>query len=360
MKLLRRAGYCLKDKRRLNFSGENRMKYWFKLFILIFCFFGLEAGKGYAQQNIQFSQYIFNTLSVNPAYAGYKEEWFAQMALRNQWTGLPGAPKTGQISIDGILDPQTTKHGVGLQITSDKLGPQNSTSATANYAFRLQLDAADTKRLSFGLGAGFTQYSLDGDALTTVDGNDQAVPTGNSSNIVPDFRAGIYYTTPYWYFGASVLNLLSGQKSIDDYRRNSGTIADNIVHTRHLYLVAGSLVNVSPDFRVRPSIMIREDFKGPTNADFNVMGIFSDRIWLGAGYRTSLKVFKKEYENTDVSSQAAIIGIAQFYVNERFRIGYSYDYAVSALSGYQSGTHELTVGISFGKAPRASICPRVF
>jgi hypothetical protein len=107
-------------------------------------------------------------------------------------------------------------------------------------------------------------------------------------------------------------------------------------------------------------MQIREDFKGPTNADFNAMAIFNDRIWLGAGYRTSLKLFKKEYQNTDVSSQAALIGIAQFYVNERFRIGYSYDYAVSKLSGYQSGTHELTVGIAFGKAPKASICPRVF
>lgn len=334
------------------------MKYCFKI-LLLFCIIGLCAGRADAQQNIQFSQYIFNTLSVNPAYAGYKEEWFVQSALRNQWVGLDGAPKTAQISIDGILDPQTTKHGVGVQITADKLGAQSSTSATLNYAFRLQLDGADTRRLSFGLGVGVAQYSLNGSALTTVDGDDQAVPLGNSSNISPDFRVGIYYTTPYWYVGLSALDLINNAKSVDDYRRST-TYSDNIIRTRHLYFVAGSLINVAPDFRVKPSMMIREDFKGPTNADFNVMTIFSDRIWLGAGYRTSLKLLKKEYENTDVSSQAAIIGIAQFYVNERFRIGYSYDYAVSKLSGYQTGTHELTVGISFGKAPKASICPRVF
>jgi len=312
-----------------------------------------------AQQNIQFSQYIFNTLSVNPAYAGYKEEWFAQTALRNQWVGVSGAPKTGQLSIDGILDPQTTKHGVGAQLTADKLGAQSSTSATLSYAFRLQLDGADTRRLSFGLGAGVAQYSLNGEALTTVDGSDQALPTGNSSKLSPDFRVGVFYTTPYWYVGLSALDLLSNAKATDDYRRTSG-FADNISRVRHLYFIAGSLVNVNPGFRVRPSMMIREDFKGPTNADFNVMGIFSDRIWLGAGYRTSLKVFKKEYQNTDVSSQAALIGMAQFYVNERFRIGYSYDYATSKLSGYQSGTHEITIGVAFGKAPKASICPRVF
>lgn len=334
------------------------MRYCFKILLFI-CFIGLCTGRADAQQNIQFSQYIFNTLSVNPAYAGYKEEWFVQSALRNQWVGLDGAPKTAQLSIDGILDPQTTKHGVGAQITSDKLGPQSSTSFTLNYAFRLQLDGADTRRLSFGLGAGAAQYSLNGNKLTTVDGDDQAVPVGNSSKISPDFRVGIYYTTPYWYIGLSALDLLNNTKSVDDYRR-SADFSDNIIRTRHLYFVAGSLVNVAPDLRIRPSMMIREDFKGPTNADFNVMTIFADRIWLGAGYRTSLKLFKKEYQNTDVSSQAAIIAIAQFYVNERFRIGYSYDYAASKLSGYQSGTHELTVGISFGKAPKASICPRVF
>lgn len=337
---------------------NDLMKYCYKI-LLLFCLIGLCTGRADAQQNIQFSQYIFNTLSVNPAYAGYKEEWFVQSALRNQWVGLDGAPKTAQVSIDGILDPQTTKHGVGAQITSDKLGAQSSTSATLNYAFRLQLDGADTRRLSFGLGVGVAQYSLNGSALTTVDGDDQAIPLGNASNLSPDFRVGIFYTTPYWYVGLSALDLLSNTKSVDDYRRST-TYSDNIVRTRHLYFVAGSLINVSPDFRVRPSMMIREDFKGPTNADFNVMGIFSDRIWLGAGYRTSLKLLKKQYENTDVSSQAAVIAIAQFYVNERFRIGYSYDYAVSKLSGYQSGTHELTVGIAFGKAPRASICPRVF
>jgi len=334
------------------------MTFDFKILLLLFCL-NMLSKEADAQQNIQFSQYIFNTLSVNPAYAGYKEEWFVQSALRNQWTGLDGAPKTAQVSIDGILDPQTTKHGVGAQITSDKLGAQAATSFTLSYAFRLQMDDADTKRLSFGLGVGAAQYSLDGSALTTVDGSDQALPAGNTSNITPDFRVGVFYTTPYWYVGLSALDLFTDDDAVTDYRRNSA-YADNIVRARHAYFIAGSLINVSPGLRIRPSVMFREDFKGPTNADFNVMGIFSDRIWLGAGYRTSMKIFKKEYQNTDVSSQSAIVGIAQFYVNERFRIGYSYDYAVSKLSGYQSGTHELTVGIAFGKVPRAAICPRVF
>lgn len=342
----------------MNYSNLYRMKCCFKLLLLI-CSIDLLTTDIKAQQNIQFSQYIFNTLSVNPAYAGYKEEWFAQMALRNQWVGLDGAPKTGQLSIDGILDPQTKKHGVGLQMTADHLGSQSAASVAFNYALRLQMDDADTRRLSFGLGIGLAQYRIDGNILTTVDPDDNAVPTGNSSNVVPDFRAGLYYTTPDWYVGLSVLDLLSGSSTLESYQ-SSNTYSDYIVRTRHLYFVAGSLLNMDDGWKLKPSLMIREDFKGPTNADVNVMAILNDRVWLGAGYRTSLKIFKKEYQQTAVSSQAAIIGIAQFYVNERFRIGYSYDYATSKLSGSQSGTHELTIGIAFGKASRATLCSRVF
>jgi type IX secretion system PorP/SprF family membrane protein len=82
----------------------------------------------HSQQNIQFTQYIFNSMSVNPAYAGYKEEWFGQLALRSQWTGWEGAPKTGSFSIDGVLDPTERRHGVGLQVTGDQLGAQNAIS----------------------------------------------------------------------------------------------------------------------------------------------------------------------------------------------------------------------------------------
>lgn len=89
--------------------------------------------KAYAQQNIQFTQYIFNSLSVNPAYAGYKEEWFAQLGLRTQLVGIEGAPKTGQLSIDGLLDPDAKRHGIGFQLTADNLGAQSATSAYADY-----------------------------------------------------------------------------------------------------------------------------------------------------------------------------------------------------------------------------------
>src|SRR5690606_2832966 len=127
------------------------------------------------QQNIQFTQYVFNSMSVNPAYAGYKEELFAQLGLRSQWIDLEGAPQTGSLSIDGLLDLHgDRRHGAGVQIMADQLGPQTATSAYLNYAYRLRLDREDTQRLSFGIGAGVTQYSLDGTMIQVLDEGDQS------------------------------------------------------------------------------------------------------------------------------------------------------------------------------------------
>ena len=314
----------------------------------------------HAQQSIQFTQYIFNSLSINPAYAGYKEEWFAQMGLRSQWSGIDGAPKTGQLSVDGILDPQHKRMGFGVQVTADKLGPQSATSAYLNYAYRLRLDAEDTKRLSFGLGLGATQYGLDGTMINTVDGSDQAFPVGNISNIVPDVRFGIYYYTPKWYLGASVLDLFSGDSSNDLFRwQDNGT--QNIRRKRHLYLTTGMLFDLSEDTRLRPSIMMSEDFKGPTTLDLSVMSIFSERIWFGAAYRTGVTLWNKEFrDGQKLSSTNSISGIAQFYISDRFRLGYSYDHTLNELGSMQNGSHELTLGLTFRGKTKRMVSPRFF
>ncbi len=314
-----------------------------------------QIGKVAAQQNIQFTQYIFNSLSINPAYAGYKEEWFVQLGLRAQWMGMEGAPQTATASIDGILDPLDRKMGLGVQITTDKIGAQSATSATLNYAYRLQLNDDDTQRLSFGLGVGAAQYALKGSLLTTVQPGDEAIPLGNQSNIVPDLRLGVFYNSDYWYLGLSALDLFSGP----DQRRNQSSSL-NIIRSRHAYLMGGALINVSPEIRIRPSILLKEDFRGPTSADFNTMLIISDKIWIGGSIRTGFNLWKKNLEGSSLSKENSISGIVQFFVNERFRLGYSYDHVTSILGSSQNGSHEITMGLAFGKVPRSFICPRVF
>lgn len=304
----------------------------------------------HAQQSIQLTQYIFNSMAVNPAYAGYKEEWFVQAAMRSQWVGWDGAPKTGAVSIDGVLDPVSKKHGVGLQMTADKLGTQAATSIYGNYALRLQINDEDTKRLSFGIAGGLTQYSLDGNLLDPSNPGDPTLPLGKISTWVPDVRLGAYYYSPRWYVGVSVQDLFS-QSTDDDYKLNE-TSTESLYRNVSAYLIGGMLFELDRGLHLRPSVMIKDDFKGPTTVDLNAMLIFNSRIWIGAGYRTRMKLMNREYNDkspSKLSSVNALAGIAQFYVTDNLRIGYSYDMMLNTMSKMQNGTHEITLGYSFGK-----------
>lgn len=313
-----------------------------------------------AQQEIQFTQYIFNTLSVNPAYAGYKDQWFAQMALRNQWAGLEGAPKTGQVSIDGILSPYSRNIGAGLQVTSDKLGPQTATTVYMNYAYRLRLNDEDTKRLSFGIAAGIGSYGLDGSEFSPVDGSDGSVFSGNENVWKWNLRLGMYYYSPKWYAGVSVMNVLDND---DNNIFGTDDSYYNIIQNRHIYFITGAIFDLNPDLKLRPSILVKEDFKGPTSLDLNAMLIFNEKFWFGAGYRTGISLWEKDYKDYSpgkLETTNAITGIVQFYVTDRFRIGYSYDYMLNTLGNTENGSHELTLGYTFPLRSKRLISPRFF
>lgn len=339
-------------------ASKYNMKMKFKIMLLVL-FGNLWNGVAWAQQNIQFSQYIFNSLSVNPAYAGYKEEWFAQMAYRTQWTGVNGAPETGQLSVDGIVDPDRANMGVGLQLTYDKLGVQGATSIYGNYAYRLRLDAEDTQRLSFGIGVGATQYTLNGAQLDPDSPFDPTLPAGRVNNWIPDIRLGTYYYNTKWYAGISLMDLLSGDETNDLFRWDSDGVV-NIQRKRHMYLMGGAMFNLESDLKLRPSILWKEDFKGPSSVDLNAMFIFADRFWIGGSYRTGVRLLDREYsENQNLSSLNSVSGIAQMYVTERLRIGYSYDYMINSF-GNSGGTHEITLGLTFGQRNLSLLSPRFF
>ncbi len=325
------------------------MKTTFKSLAILLCWGMMHHAHG--QQNVQFTQYIFNSMSVNPAYAGYKEELFAQLGLRSQWVDLEGAPQTGLLSIDGLLDLHgARRHGGGVQIMADQLGPQTASSAYVNYAYRLRLDREDTQRLSFGVGAGVTQYSLDGTMIRVLDQGDQALPTGKISTFVPDVRFGVYYHNAKWYAGASLMDLLSGDA--DNPFRWDNTTTDHIRRKRHLYVITGVLMELNNGVLLRPSILYKDDFTGPPSLDVNVMAIFDDRIWIGGGVRTGVSAFRRDYQRVTgdrLTGLNSVSAIMQVFVTERLRIGYSYDYMLSRLNGLQNGSHEMTLGITLGR-----------
>ncbi|MBK1442207.1 type IX secretion system membrane protein PorP/SprF [Parapedobacter sp. ISTM3] len=306
----------------------------------------------HGQQNIQFTQYVFNSMSVNPAYAGYKEELFAQLGLRSQWVDLDGAPQTGLLSFDGLLDLYgRRRHGAGVQIIADELGPQLATSAYLNYAFRIQLNREDTERLSFGLGAGVTQYSLDGTKIVVLEDGDAVLPPGKVSSFVPDIRFGIYYHNAKWYAGISVMDLLAATGADNLFRWDQTTI-DHIRRRTHLYIIGGLLFDLDENTVLRPSLLYKDDLSGPPSLDLNAMFIFNDRLWLGGGIRTGVSAFRRDYKRFTgdrLNGLNSVSVVTQVFATERLRIGYSYDYMLSRLSGLQNGSHEITLGLTLGR-----------
>lgn len=303
-------------------------------FLITLNFIGLSV---FAQQDAQFGQYVFNGMYINPAYTGYKEELYMQAFVRSQWTGVKGAPQTLSVSADEAINNESL--GIGAIFTKDKIGAQNSLKASANLAYRIKLDRTETNILAFGLGAGIIQTGIDGTLLDPIELGDNRIPTGSVSQISPNIRAGVHYSNEKFFIGFSADNLLSRSLSVfNDYE------ALNFKVQPHFYLTAGVAFQVNQDFVFKPTFLIKDDLNGPTSLDLNAFMLMKERFWLGAVYRTSVKLYPKQNLQNTLRQRAALGLIAELFVRDNLRIGYGYDYSLNKLGNYDYGSHEISVG----------------
>lgn len=313
-----------------------------------------------AQQDIQFSQYVFNPLFVNPAYSGYRGDTYISGIYRQQWVGVPGAPRTAAASVDWLVPGREERMAFSAKVMSDKLGPQNTLFASGGYAYRIPMDDLGSKRLCLGFGVGITQYTLDGAAFKYVDNNDAAVPVSKTNKLVPDANVGVYYYTPKWYIGLAANDLLSGSTADVKYTWSSQTFK-SMERSAHLYLNSGFVVPLSATVKLKPSFLWKEDFKGPSNLDLNAFFLLHDVVWLGASYRTGLKIWNQANLQSDLENTDALAAIVEVYATPTLRIGYSYDFTTSKLNPYQSGTHEISFGMRvLSKKAERTLSPRYF
>lgn len=302
------------------------------------------------QQDAQFSQYMFNGIYINPAYAGYKEQLNLHAFYRNQWTGIPGAPKTMSVAIDAIANDGNV--GLALQISSDRLGAQRNQSIYANYAYRIPMNKDGSSRLAFGLGVGVVQLGIDGAMLNPND-VEMEQPTGMQSSILPDARAGIYFANNRMYAGFSADNLVSQYIDVDRY-------AFIPQPKPHYYLTAGTLIPLSREILLKPSFLLKDDRGGPTSLDLNAFVIVAEKLWIGGSYRTGIKLYSKDYLQKDLSQLNSVVAALQIFPSENLRIGYAYDYSIGPLQGYSGGTHEISIGYFFNKKNMRMLTPRFF
>jgi type IX secretion system PorP/SprF family membrane protein len=317
-----------------------------KNYLLMFCL--LMPAITAPAQTLRFSQYTFNGLSLNPAYAGYKESWYCNAAYRHQWTDMPGAPRTGAVSIDGTPNTPGKRLGLGLQCAFDKLGPQQTLSMYGSYAYRIPLDENGNKRICFGIGAGLTQYSLDGGALQYNHDNDEIIPLIRLRRLVPDFRFGIYYYSPRYYAGISVMDLLSGYMDGPRYNWRGNDYAA-ISKTRHYYLTAGARWPLSAQVSLKPSFLLKEDFNNPTQLDLNAAVLIKELLWIGASWRTAVRLWDQAQLPRNLSQQDAVCFMIEIYASKTMRLGYAYDYTLNGLASYEKGSHEISLGYTLGK-----------
>jgi len=310
--------------------------------------FFLGSLKVKAQQDVLFTQFVFNGLEINPGYAGYKEVTNLNLTYRSQWIGLKGAPQSINVSIDGLTANE--KVGLGFQVLQDKIGAQANLSSYFSYAYRLIM--GKYARLSFGLAAGLNQYSIDGNQLFTID-PDPSSNTLTQRLIQPDLKAGIYYADDKFFMAVSATNMLS---NLESYNPSYLVIKT----ARHYYFQTGGLIGLGPTLQLKPSIIIREDFNAPMNLDLNLLLLLNQQLWIGSTYRTGINLGANSIQNKNLSSNDSFSFILEYYINDRFRMGYSYDYSLSSISNISNGSHELSIGYTFFSKHPHLACPRFF
>jgi type IX secretion system PorP/SprF family membrane protein len=307
------------------------MKGYSILALFISVLFG--ANNLFAQQEAMYTQYMFNTLAINPAYAGSRNVVSATALLRRQWSGIPGAPRTQTFTVDAPINAK--RIGLGFQLFSDKIGRSSNTGAVASYAYRIRMDKAS---LSFGIQGSMSQYKSDftgieiePSGLTT----DPAFVNQNGETLF-NFGTGIYYNSDRFYFGISSPELLKNVLPGSTTGQNRQSL--------HVFMMSGYVFPLSNAFKLKPSMLLKGVKGAPLEADLNASLWILDVVSIGAQYRTS----------------ADYSGLLELQVLPQIRLGYSYDYSATELSKYNSGSHELMLRYEFGFKTNKVLTPRYF
>jgi len=281
------------------------------------------------------SQYLFNGLLINPAYAGSRDALAANLTHRQQWAGFEGAPVTQVLSVHSPVAER--KVGLGLVLYNDRIGVSRETGVLTNYAYRLKMPKG---RLAFGLGAGFTRQSADWHQVALQDRNDATFAEPLRGAIRPNFSMGVYYYADNWFAGASAPFLLMHRHGSTG---SGDPIGASTRATMQPMLFAGRLFTLSPDLKLKPTTLVRYRAESGPQADLSLNAILREKLWIGASYR----------------SGDAVIGMIEVLPSPQWRFGYSYDMGTSSLRRYHAGSHELMVQYELGYRIRARD-PRYF
>lgn len=296
----------------------------------------------FAQQDAQYTQYMFNPLSYNPAYAGSRDAVSLMGLYRYQWAGIEGAPRNINI---GVHSPLATNMGAGLYLENDVIGIHNTFNVYASYAYHIPV--SNKSKLSLGLQAGIQNYTADWSKIDPSDIDDPTDPSisdggqlGVQKKLSPNFGLGAYYYGERYFIGAAVPHLLKG--TLDNLQQLS--------QREQHYFVSGAYVfSLTNQLDLKPTLLLKAANRSPLEADINLSLLINKAIWIGAGYQTTDGMaFNTAYQ-----------------FKNGLRIGYAYDLTLSKLANYSSGSHEIMLGWDIKRAGNDSndenlLSPRFF
>lgn len=295
-----------------------------KFIVLLFLIAELNS---FAQQNSQYTQYMYNMSVINPAYSGSSGIPVVRVAGRTQWVNILGAPRTASFSIDA---PVGRSVGLGFSVIHDRVGPVRENIVTGDFSYTIF--TSDEGRLAFGLKGGFRSFDIG--TLTTIDPDPINVPINRISAVV---GAGVFYYTDKFYAGFSSPNLL--KTKYDD--RDVAVITD-ANDSAPFYLTSGYVFDITDNIKLKPSTMFKMAAGSPLSIDLSTNLLINNNLEFGLSYRFD-------------DSMAAMIGIQ---ASQKIRFGYAFEYSTSNFGRFNSGTHELLLIYKFNRRDMKS--PRFF
>lgn len=300
-----------------------------KKLVLVFMFF---SAMGFAQQDSQYTQYMYNTITVNPAYAGSRGMLSIFGLHRSQWIGLDGAPRTNAFSVNTPLND--SRLGLGVSIVNDKIGPtvENTFSADLSYT----IPASEEFKLSFGIKGTANLFNIDINKLDIKDQGDKQFQSMDGK-FSPNIGAGIYLHSDKAYVGLSVPNFIESDRYDDD---QVAIFKEKI----NYYFIAGYVFDINPSIQFKPALLTKLVQGAPLQVDVSGNFMFDEKFVLGLGYRWS----------------ASVSAMAGFQVSEGLYIGYAYDHETTRLQKYNSGSHEIFLRFELFNSYSRITSPRFF
>lgn len=308
-----------------------------KLVALVLFLLGFEMM--YSQQDSQFTQYMYNTININPAYAGSRGVMSIFGLYRNQWVGLDGAPTTMTGSLNTPIG--NSNIGLGLSVISDKIGPSDETSISADVSY--SIPTSDTWKLSFGLKATANLLNVDFTKLSIYDTSDPRFQNNVDNKFSPNIGAGIYLHSNKTYFGLSVPNFLE-TKHFDESASINNSASFVAKERMHYYAIAGHVFDLSPSIQFKPAVLAKVVQGAPLQLDVSGNFLFNEKFTIGAAYRWS-------------AAMSAMVG---FQATENWFIGYAYDMETTKLADYNSGSHEIFLRYELFNNYDRVVSPRFF